>query len=207
MSVPTAAGGFARDPCQPCATGGGLRRRQCQDDAHDPQCPSQSDSRVQLVYSNPVPWGNGVNGRGCYGSVLLDNELWQSLTAMNGRDVPWVHGCVLDHDHDDDHGAPAYHVDGEPQKWLRWPDTGPARLEHVDLSPPGRHSRPLRSAPDRPPQRSTTTTDAPAHRPGDVELPATASQIEALWAITAAIDRLASAIARLGNSPRDEGTH
>jgi hypothetical protein len=98
-------------------------------------------------------------------------------------------------------------VDGEPQKWLRWPDTGPARLEHVDLSPPGRHSRPLRSAPDRPPQRSTTTTGAPAPRPGDVELPATASQIEALWAIAAAIDRLASTVARLGNPSGDKGTH
>jgi hypothetical protein len=150
-----------------------------------------------------------VNGGGCYGSVLLDNELWQSLTAMNGRDVPWVHGCVLDHGHDGDHGAPAYYVDGEPQQWLRWPDTGPARLERVELSPPGRHSRPPRSATDRPPQRSTTTTGgAPASRPGDGGLPAAAgSQIEALWAIAAAIDRLADALARLGNPPRDKGTH
>jgi hypothetical protein len=148
-----------------------------------------------------------VNGGGCYGSVLLDNELWQSLTAMYGRDLSWVHGCVLDHGHDGDHGAPAYHVDGEPQQWFRWPDTGPARLERVELSPPGRHSKPLASAPDRPPPRSTTTTGAPAHRPGDAGLPVTGSQIEALWAIAAAIDRLADAVVRLGNPSRDKGTH
>jgi hypothetical protein len=84
-----------------------------------------------------------VNRGGCFGSVLLDNELWQSLTSMNGRSVPWVHSCVLDHGHDGDHGAPAYHVDGEPKHWLRWPDTGPVRLAPVEPSPPGRHSKPL----------------------------------------------------------------
>jgi hypothetical protein len=190
------------------ATGGSRapRRRQCQDDAHGPRCSSSRDSWVQPVYIHLVSQGNGVNGGGCYGSVLLDNELWQSLTAANGRDLPWVHGCVLDHGHDGDHGSPAYQVDGEPQQWLRWLDTGPARLERVEPSPPGRHSRPLTSAPDRPPPRSTTTTTAPAHRPGDVGLPATGSQIEALWAIAAAIDRLADAVARLGNPPRDKET-
>ncbi len=47
-----------------------------------------------------------TGGGDCYGSVLLDNELWQSLTAMTGRNVPWVYGCVLAHGHDGDHGAP-----------------------------------------------------------------------------------------------------
>jgi hypothetical protein len=147
-----------------------------------------------------------VNGGGCYGSVLLDNDLWQSLTVLNGRDVAWVHGCVLDHGHNGDHGAPGYHGDGEPQQWLRWPDTGPARLERVELSPPGRHSRPTSATPDRPHPQSTTTTGAPAPRPADVGSPATGSQIQALWAIAAAIDRLADAVARLGNPPRDKGT-
>lgn len=146
-----------------------------------------------------------MNGGSCYGSVLLDNELWQSLTAMNGRDVPWVHGCVLDHSHAGDHGAPAYHGDGEPQQWLRWPDMGPARLERVDPSPPGRHSRPSSSAPDRPTTRPTTTGASP-QPPGDIGLPATGSQKEALWAIAAAIDRLADAVTRLGNPPRDKRT-
>jgi hypothetical protein len=96
-------------------------------------------------------------------------------------------------------------VDGEPQQWLRWPDPGPARLERLELTSPGRHSRPLTSAPDRPPPR-TTTTGAPTHRPSDLGSPATGSQMDALWAIAAAIDRLADAVARLGNPRRDKGT-
>jgi hypothetical protein len=146
-----------------------------------------------------------VNG-GCYGSVLLDNELRQSLTAMNGSDVPWVHACVLDHSHDGDHGAPANQVDGGPQHWLRWRDSGPARLERVELSPPGRHSSSLSAPPPNlaPPQ-PTTTSGSTAHRPGEVGLPASGSQTEALWAIAAALERLADAVDRLGNQPSDKG--
>jgi hypothetical protein len=160
------------------------------------------------VYVHPEPRGL-VNGGGCYGSVLLDNELWQSLTAMNGHDVPWVYGCVLDHGHDADHGAPAYHVDGEPQQWLRWPDTGPTRLERVEPSAPGRHSKPQGSPPYQPspPPRSTTASGSPAHRRGGVGVPATGSEAEALWAIAAAVERLADAIVRLGNAPRDNGNN
>jgi hypothetical protein len=110
-----------------------------------------------------------MSGGGCYGSVLLDKTLWQSLTAMNRRDVPWVHGCVLDHGHDGDHGAPAYPLDEEPQQWLRWPDNGPARLEAVEPSPPGRHSSPPSSAPARPAPPSATS--AHAQHPGDVGSP------------------------------------
>jgi hypothetical protein len=58
-----------------------------------------------------------LTGGGCYGSVPLDIELWQSLTAMNGRNVRWVHGCVLHGDHGD-HGAPAHYFDGAPPQWV-----------------------------------------------------------------------------------------
>jgi hypothetical protein len=147
-----------------------------------------------------------VNG-GCYGSVLLDNELWQSLTAMNGHDVPWVYGCVLDHGHDEDHGAPAYEADGEAQQWLRWADTGPARLERVETFAAGRHSKPLGSPPDQPPPQSTTASGAPAHRHRGVEVSPTGSEAEALWAIAAAIERLADAVSRLANPRRDNGVN
>jgi hypothetical protein len=154
-----------------------------------------------------VPRDNGVTeGAGCYGSVLLDNELRQLLSAMNGRDVPWVHGCVLEHGHDGDHGAPANPLDEEPQQWLRWPDTGHARLERVEPSPPGRHSRPLNPPPDQPTPQSASATGAQAHQPSDARLPVAGSQTEALWAIAAAIDRLADAVARLRKPPRDKGT-
>jgi hypothetical protein len=147
-----------------------------------------------------------VNGGGCYGSVLLDNELWQSLTALTGRDVPWVHGCIFDHGHDGDHGAPAYQVDGEPQHWLCWPDAGPARLDRVEPSPPGRHSKPYGEPSDRPPLRSSTATSAPAHPFAGVVSPATGSQADALWAIAAAIDRLADVVAAyVARLPRDSG--
>lgn len=134
----------------------------------------------------------GFSTGSCYGSVLLDDELWQSLTALNGHDVPWVHGCVLEHGHDGDHGAPAYHEDGKPQQWLRWRHTGPARLERVDPSLPGRHSGPVSSVPD------------PDH-PSDVESSPVDSQVEALRAIAAAIDRLADAVIDLRKPPRDNG--
>jgi hypothetical protein len=148
-----------------------------------------------------------VNRAACFGSVLLDNELWQSLTAMNGRNVPWVHSCALDHGHDSDHAAPAYHVDGEPQHWLRWPDTGPVRLDLVELSPPGRHSKPLSAPPNSPP-RSTTTTDASAHPVAEDRSPARDSQAEALWAIAAALERLADVVATyLASPPHDNGIH
>ena len=148
-----------------------------------------------------------MNPAACFGSVLLDNELWQSLTAMNGRNVPWVHSCALDHGHDGDHAAPAYHVDGEPQHWLRWPDTGPVRLDPVELSPPGRHSKPL-STPPNPLPRSTTTTDAPAHPVAEDRSPTRESQAEALWAIAAALERLADVVATyLASPPRDNGMH
>jgi hypothetical protein len=153
-----------------------------------------------------VPQVNGVNSGVCYGSVLLDNELRQSLTAMNGSDVPWIHGCVLDHSHDGDHGAPAYQVDGGPQHWLRWPHSGPARLERVELSAPGRHSGSVSAPPpDRAPSQATTSSDATADRPGADGIPTPGSHDEVLWAIATALERLADAVARLGNQYRDKG--
>jgi hypothetical protein len=148
-----------------------------------------------------------VNGGGCFASVLLDEELWQSVTAMKGGDaVPWVHGCALDHGHHGDHAAPATHVDGETQHWLRWPDAGPARLEHGEPSPPGRHSKPLGEPPNRRPPRSTPNTGAPAHSLAEASSPSTSSQAEALWAIAAAIERLAEVVAAyMANPPRDNG--
>jgi len=160
---------------------------------------------AEAVNAHPVSQVKGVNGGGCYGSVLLDNGLRQSLTAMNGSDVPWVHGCVLDRSHDGDHGSPADQVDGGPQHWLRWPDSGPARLERVELSPPGRHSRSLGAPPPNRARPPPTTSGATARRPGEVGLPASRSHTGALWAIAAALERLADAIARLGNQPRDNG--
>jgi hypothetical protein len=142
---------------------------------------------------------------GCFGSVLLANELWQSLTAMNGRNVPWVHSCALDSGHDEDHGAPVYQVDGEPQRWIRWPDTGPVRLDVVELSPPGRHSKSLSAAPS--PAPASATTPAASPRPvAEDRSPTRGSEADALWAIAAALERLADTVAAyLANPPHDNG--
>jgi hypothetical protein len=100
--------------------------------------------RVQPAYFPPVLRGHGTNDHGgCYGSVLLDNELWQTLTATNGRDVPWVHGCVLNHGHGGDHGAPATSLDDEAQQWR---SVGPTRA----CAP-----RVCRTFPTRPPLQAT----------------------------------------------------
>jgi hypothetical protein len=162
-----------------------------------------------VLHIRPVPQVTGVNDGGCYGSVLLDNEMWQSLRSRTGGDVPWVHGCVLHHGHKGDHGAPAYQVDGEPQQWLRWPDTGAARLEYVEVSPPGRHSRPAEESDNRPPPWSATAaTTAPAEPGPGLGTPATAPPAEALWAIAAAIERLADVLAaHLANVPRERDRH
>jgi len=142
---------------------------------------------------------------GCYGSVLLDKTLWQPLTAMNGRDVPWVHGCVLDHGHNGDHGAPAYPLDEEPQQWLRWPDNGPARLEAVEPSPPRRQSSPPTSS--RLTRNAVGDQRARTARRRRINASPADSQIAALWAIAAAVERLADAVDRLGNPLHDKGTH
>lgn len=157
-----------------------------------------------MPYVDPVQLGHRMTDSGCYGSVLLDKELWNTLSEMNGGDVPWVHGCALDHGHDGDHGAPAYGMDGVAEHWLRWRNTSPARLERVELSPPGRHSRSLGEPPPNRRPAPSPTGIAAARSPGEVGLPATGSQTEALWAIAAALERLADAVARLGILTREK---
>jgi hypothetical protein len=182
-----------------------------EDVAHGPQCCSKSDRRAQPASVDAVPRINKVNAVGCYGSVLLDEELRQSLAAMNGgRAAPWVYGCVLDHGHDGDHGAPACEVepadpvDGQAQHWIRWPNAGPARLDRVEPSPPGRHSKPLTEPVDRPSPPSTVAPGTLAHPRAENRSPSTSSQTEELWAIAAAIDRLAEVVAAyLAGPPGD----
>jgi hypothetical protein len=87
------------------------------------------------------------------------------------------------------------------------PTQGPVRLDPVELSPPGRHSKPL-SAPPNPLPRSTTTTDASAHPVAEDRSPTRESQAEALWAIAAALERLADVVATYLASPQhDNGMH
>ena len=60
-----------------------------------------------------------------------------------------------------------------------------------------------------PPEIVTTTcTDAPAHRVGEDGSATTGSQAEALWAIAAALERLAAVVATyLASLSHDNGIH
>src|ERR1700754_4049594 len=146
-----------------------------------------------------MPRGPGTTGD-CFGSVLLHDELWESLASMSGRGVPWVHPCALGNGHDGDHGAPAYDVEGEPQQWICWSDSGPARLERVGAPSPGRHTRPLAPPTDASPRQPVGRT--PADPQGATELPTPDSRTQALWAIAAAIERLADVVATVAGEHR-----
>ncbi len=143
--------------------------------------------------------GPGMTDGDCFGSVLLHDELWRSLASLNGQSVPWVHGCGLENGHHGDHGAPVDQVEGEPQQWIRWANAGPARLERVEPSSPGRHTRPLESPTDASPQ---PVENSRADRSGETVLPGPGSQSEALWAIAAALERLADVVATLASENR-----
>lgn len=148
-----------------------------------------------------------MNEGECFGSILLHDALWQSLTAVNGQSVPWVHGCILERGHDGDHGAPAYHTQGEPQHWLRWADAGPAHLERVEPTRPGRHTKAHAAPPNTPLPEVPPAKSAKPEPPGESGFPRSDVQAEALWAIAAALDRIAEVIATYAaNASRDE-TH
>jgi hypothetical protein len=144
----------------------------------------------------------GADGAGCYGSVLLDEHLRSSLAEMNGAPVPWVHGCVLDHGHHGDHGEPVYQRDGEPPQWIRWPEHGPARMEKIQPGAPGRHAQQQPSSASHPQPPPPRPANAPPHHDAEPALPAAGSQSEALWAIAAALERLADVVAQASNLHR-----
>ena len=68
--------------------------------------------------------------------VLLDEELWRSLAALDRADeVPWVHGCVLEHGHRGDHRALAYRA-GALSYWLQWDEGHGPRFSTTDRPDP-----------------------------------------------------------------------
>ncbi|ORW05891.1 hypothetical protein [Mycobacterium kyorinense] len=124
----------------------------------------------------------------CFASVMLDDELWRSLAAVGAdHQVPWVHGCTLEHGHDGDHRALAYRGGGQDY-WVHWDERRKPRLDTVgDPAPP-----------QPPPAMPTIAHVSPA--------PAS-EQPDALWAIAAALERLADVIAAAFDSPDKPGRH
>jgi hypothetical protein len=155
--------------------------------------------------------GGGVSTDPCYATVLLDEGLWRSLSAVDGpHEVTWVYGCALDHGHRGDHQALVYHIGGQSY-WAQWDESGRPRINTTDQSrPPGPEPGPRGEPPDHPGRTTPPAPTAdplaamPAKRSGS---PTPASQAEALWAIAAALERLAEVIAAALDFGGDTGRH
>jgi hypothetical protein len=147
---------------------------------------------------------------------MLDEELWKSLAAIGGQHrAAWVHGCVLEHGHGGEHTALAYRS-GVQVYWVQWGESRKPRLNTaVEAAPPGRNARPRVEPPrveppDRPRQAPPPRTIAhavPTSPSEQLDSPKSESQADALWAIAAALERLADVIAAAFNSTEHRGRH
>jgi hypothetical protein len=140
--------------------------------------------------------GGGVSRDPCYATVLLDDGLWRSLSAVDGApEVTWVYGCALEHGHRGDHQALIYHIAGEGY-WAQWDESGRPRISTTDQShATGPEPGPRGEPPDHlgritPPTTAADSLAAVAVKPPGS--PKSASEAEALWAIAAALERLAT---------------
>jgi hypothetical protein len=157
-----------------------------------------------------LPLGGIVIGDRCYATVLLDEELWRSLAARDlAHEVAWVHGCALEHGHRGDHRALAYRA-GPLSYWLQWDERRRPRISTTGGPDPHARKASPRSEPsgqpqdaDRPTLAKHTSTGA-AKPPGPTN---SGSQAEALWAIAAALERLADVIVGALNPAEASGRH
>lgn len=144
----------------------------------------------------------------CFATVMLDEELWKSLASIGGqRRAAWVHGCMLEQGHGGDHRALAYRA-GVQVYWVQWDERRKPRLSTaVGPTPPGLNARPPVEPPDqlRQPQPQATARVCPASEPRDSRK--SVSDTDALWAIAAALERLADLIAAAFNSSEGRGRH
>jgi hypothetical protein len=156
--------------------------------------------------------GGVVIGDRCYATVLLDEELWRSLAARDlGHEVAWVHGCALEHGHRGDHHALAYRA-GPLSYWLRWDERRRPRISNSTSDRPDPLSRKAspRGEPSGQPQDADRPTPvkhsstAAAEPPGSTN---SRSQAEALWAIAAAVERLADVIVGALSPAEASGRH
>ena len=145
----------------------------------------------------------------CFATVMLDEDLWRSLVALGGEhQVPWVHGCMLEHGHGGDHRAPAYRA-GALVYWLEWDERGKPRVNTaVESAASGWLARPRVGPPDQPrPPAPPTVADDSAAASEQLDSPKSVSTADALWAIAAALEHLADVIANAFNSTEEGGRH
>jgi hypothetical protein len=143
------------------------------------------------------PLGGTVIGDRCYATVLLDEELRQSLAGLDpAHEVAWVHGCGLEHGHRGDHHALAYRA-GPLSYWLQWDERSRPRISTTDRPDSRAREASPRGEPSGQPQHAerpnpaTHSSTAAAEPPGSRK---SGSQAEALWAIAVALERLADVI-------------
>jgi hypothetical protein len=146
-------------------------------------------------------------GDRCYATVLLDEELWRSLTALEpSREVAWVHGCELDHGHDGDHHALAYR-DGPLGYWLRWDERHVPHISNTDRPDPLTRDAAPRGEPRGQPPHAKPTMAAHSSTAESAVSENSGSQADALWAIAAALERLADVILGAPNPEDTPGRH
>ena len=154
--------------------------------------------------------GDTVNGDRCYATVLIDEELWRSLATLDlAQEVAWVHGCVLEHGHRGDHHALAHHA-GPLSYWLQWDETRRPRISTTDRPDPLAREASPRIEPSGQPQHAERPTAAKHSSTAAAEPVGsknTGSQAEALWAIAAALERLADVIVGALNPAESTGRH
>jgi hypothetical protein len=151
-----------------------------------------------------------VSADRCFATVMLDEELWRSLVAVGGEhQVAWAHRCMLEHGHAGDHRALAYRAGGQVY-WVQWDESRKPRLNTaLEPPPPGREARPPIEPPDQPRHAAPLTIahTFPASASEQLDSPKSVSRAGALWAIAAALERLADVIAAAFNSTEDGGRH
>jgi len=145
-----------------------------------------------------------MNVHQCRATTFLHEPLRRSLaTWLGGAEVGSMQRCALEEGHQSEHvGLP----DAAGRGRFRWDQYG-FHIGSTEGSDHGEGRTPFRSRQDTdfaamfvaPPGKSTTTRPkggrhaADAHR--SVDAPNTRSPTEALWALTAAVERLADLIA------------
>jgi hypothetical protein len=155
------------------------------------------------------PWHRAARGDRCGATLTLYGPLRRSLAAAAGAGgVAPVCGCTLVDGHPDPHQG-TVNGHGAQRYWLRWDDTG-VRIGAGSAGPPypgQRGERPGSSrhaaatAAIRMASAATPSAPSPRVRPDraaagrHAESPESRSQVEALWAIAAALQRLAEVIA------------
>jgi len=150
-----------------------------------------------------------MNGNRCYATVLLDEELWRSLTALDpSHEVAWVHGCELGHGHHGDHHALAYRA-GPLGYWLQWDERHVPHISTTDgPGPIARDAIPRREPRGQPhAERPTTAAHSSTAAAESAVSKNSGSQTDALWAIAAALERLADVIVGAANPYETPGRH